>query len=89
MYFIEIPSNVHPNNVIYNESEGRSFGPLECNANCGPPCTFRWKGPGSIINSSQLFLTYVARQDNGTYQCEATNTIGTAHAHVVLIVKCK
>ncbi|CAG2238260.1 unnamed protein product [Mytilus edulis] len=81
-----IPSDVHPNRMIYSVNEGRRFGPLICNASCGPPCTFRWVGPTSIINSSELFINSASRTDNGTYICEATNTIGTTVANITIII---
>ncbi|VDH93021.1 Hypothetical predicted protein [Mytilus galloprovincialis] len=81
-----IPSNVYPNNTIYRVDEGSNFGPLICNASCGPPCTFRWVGPTSIINSSELFINHATLIDNGIYQCEATNKMGTSKGHIVIII---
>ncbi|VDI07996.1 Hypothetical predicted protein, partial [Mytilus galloprovincialis] len=81
------PSNIRPNNMTYSVNEGSIFGPLICNASCGPPCTFRWVGPDYVINSTVLFFNPATREENGIYQCEATNTIGTIIANSVLIVK--
>ncbi|XP_063442433.1 hemicentin-1-like [Mytilus trossulus] len=81
-----IPSNICPNKMIFSVNEGNKFGPLICNASCGPPCTFRWVGLVSVINSSQLLINNAARTDNGPYQCEARNTIGTITANIDLLV---
>ncbi|VDH94468.1 Hypothetical predicted protein [Mytilus galloprovincialis] len=81
-----IPSNVHPNNMIYSVNEGSIFGPLKCTASCSPPCTFRWVGPVSMINSSELIIDNAALIDNGTYQCEATNTMGSSKGHSDIII---
>lgn len=75
--------------MFYSVNEGGIFGPLICNASCGPPCTFRWVGPDFVINSSVLLFNPATRKENGTYQCEATNAIGTIIANVVLIVQRK
>ncbi|VDI68261.1 Hypothetical predicted protein [Mytilus galloprovincialis] len=81
-----IPSNVHPNNMTYSVNEGDRFGPLICNASCGPPCTFRWVGPVSVINSSELVINNATRIENGTHECEATNAMGTSKGQIVLII---
>lgn len=86
---IAIPSNIHPNRMIDLVNEGSGFGPLICNASCGPPCTFRWVGPASIINSNELVIKNATRRDNGTYECVATNTMGSSKGHIVLIINCK
>lgn len=73
----------------YSVSEGGRFGPLICNASCGPPCTFRWFGPASSINFSELVINNATRKDYGTYLCGATNKMGTSKGHIVLIINCK
>ncbi|XP_063304740.1 cell adhesion molecule 2 isoform X1 [Pelobates fuscus] len=39
-----------------------------------------------VVNGRELTITFLNKTDNGTYRCEATNSIGQSHAEYTLVI---
>ncbi|XP_052804221.1 hemicentin-1-like isoform X2 [Mya arenaria] len=76
-----------PDNIAFNStgisqavSEGDSFPPVACLADCKPSCIFRWtKDQSSVSTSAVLDLGIVGSDDMGIYTCTGTHSVYTTY----------
>uniref|UniRef100_A0A4W3JB79 Contactin-2 n=1 Tax=Callorhinchus milii TaxID=7868 RepID=A0A4W3JB79_CALMI len=77
-----------PMNTLYPEESGEEKLTLGCRVRASPPATYRWKVNGteidlegngrySLVGGNLVIKHPVRSRDPGSYQCLATNPIGT------------
>ena len=60
---------------------------ITCSAKGYPPAAVTWQKNGvEVAASGSLVLTNVARSDNGSYECVATNNAGITQARADVVV---
>ena len=70
--------NLSPATTTYTVTEDDTIPSINCNASCRPQCTFMWTGPnvwGGTTND--LYLQNINRNEKGTFNCTATNDVGS------------
>ncbi|XP_078389611.1 nectin-1-like [Cetorhinus maximus] len=73
-----------------NWSENRGDVTLNCEAKANPPATnytWQWLPEGVEAKNARVFIKKVSNLMNGTWICEATNSIGTGRGKLELILK--
>lgn len=68
--------NFRPPDETYIFIENATFGPIVCQADCFPACTFNWEKDGVISNTSALSKQVFDGTDSGEYKCTATHERG-------------
>jgi hypothetical protein len=70
---------------------GQSLGPIDCSAECNPPCMFYWIKPdGSVVDGSNLTIPSLSKNDHGASTCHTGNGYGNnATKNVYVAVNCK
>ena len=58
---------------FYRVRKGDHVGPVNCTADCNPPCQFYWSTPLGDVTGSVLDFNITNLFQNGTYHCHAFN----------------
>ena len=76
---------------MYTVTEGDNMPYINCTASCRPQCTFMWTGPNVPDDTTNnLYLRNINRNQKGTFNCTATNEVGSKMlSNVVVYVRCK
>ena len=76
---------------MYTAAEGDTIQSISCTASCRPPCTFMWTGPNVPDDTTNdLYLQNITRNQTGTFNCNATNEVGSkVSSNVEVDVRCK
>ena len=86
-----VSATLSPPTTAYTGTEGDTIPSISCTASCRPQCTFMWTGPyvpGGTTND--LSLQNINRNQKGTFNCTATNEVGSkVSSNVVVDVRCK
>ncbi|XP_063442044.1 hemicentin-1-like [Mytilus trossulus] len=84
--------DISPQKQFHRVNETESVTNITCTADCNPRCILTWTGPNlpdklSGIASSMLNIPKIARNQSGTYKCNASNTVGSKISlHINIIV---
>ena len=79
LFHTDGPENIRlsPSQVSYETNETTNVGPIQCEADCNPSCSFNWtKGGNSVSNTRTLQLSSVTSIDTGLYVCTARHNRG-------------
>ena len=79
LFHTDGPENIRlsPSQVSYETNETTNVGPIQCEADCKPSCSFNWtKGGNSVSNTRTLQMSYVTSIDTGLYVCTARHNRG-------------
>ncbi|VDI02452.1 Hypothetical predicted protein [Mytilus galloprovincialis] len=66
------PGNVHihHNYKQFTVTEGQTFGPVNCSADCYPECNYEWRHLGRVQSYSPvLHISTIDRKQTGVYGC--------------------
>ena len=76
---------------MYTVTEGDTIPSISCTASCGPRCTSMWTGPNVPDGTTNdLYLQNINRNQTGTFNCTATNEVGSKVSLIVEVdVQCK
>ena len=84
-------ATLSPPTTTYIVTEGDTLPSISCIASCRPQCTFMWTGPnvpGGTTND--LYLQNINRNQKGTFNCTATNGVGSEmSSNLEVDVRCK
>ncbi|XP_063442083.1 hemicentin-1-like [Mytilus trossulus] len=74
--------DVLPQKQFHTVNETDRVTNITCTADCNPRCILTWTGPNlptklSGIASSMLNIPNIARNQSGTYTCNASNSVGS------------
>jgi hypothetical protein len=77
--------------TMYTVTEGDTIPSISCTVSCRPQCTFMWAGPNVPDDTTNnLYLQNINRNQKGTFNCTATNEVGSKmSSNVVVDVQCK
>ena len=94
LFLIDVPGSsisFNPADESITKSQGQSLGPIDCSAQCNPPCQFYWIKPnGTIVDGSKLEIQSLSKNDHGTFTCHAGNGYGNnATKNLQLTLNCK
>jgi hypothetical protein len=80
-----------PPNTTYTVTEGDTIPYISCTASCRPQCNFMWTGPNVPDGTTNdLYLQNINRNQTGTFNCTATNEVGSkVSSNVEVYVQCK
>jgi hypothetical protein len=80
-----------PPTTTYTVTEGDTIPSISCTASCRPQCTFMWTGPNVPDGTTNdLYLQNINRNQKGTFNCTATNEVGSRMSSKVAVdVQCK
>jgi len=80
-----------PDATSYFKINGSRLGPIKCNADCIPTCTFIWRYDAYVISTNNVLnIQNIQEEHAGMYACTATNTYGSEAADgILLVVLCK
>ena len=70
---------------------GQRLGPIVCSAQCSPPCKFYWIKPNrTVVVGSNLAISSLSKNDQGTFTCQAGNGYGNnGTQNLNITVNCK
>ncbi|XP_063442046.1 hemicentin-1-like [Mytilus trossulus] len=82
VYYGPAVVDISPQKQIHTVNETDRVTNITCTADCNPRCFLTWTGPNlhtklSGIASSMLNIPNIARNQSGTYKCNASNTVGS------------
>lgn len=82
---------INPSLHEYEVTENQSFGPVTCQADCLPNCTYEWSKNVSIVSSTAvLSMPTVLNSNAGVYVCTSTHANGyTASINIGLNIICE
>ncbi|XP_071158282.1 protein Obscurin-like isoform X1 [Mytilus edulis] len=66
------PGNVHIQHIYkqFTVTEGQTFGPVNCSADCYPECNYEWRHLGRVQSYSPvLHISTIDRKQTGVYGC--------------------
>jgi hypothetical protein len=93
IFIVDGPESVtlSPPTTTYTVTEGDTIPSISCTASCRPQCTFMWTGPNLPDGTTNnLYLQNINRNQRGTFNCTATNEVGSKmSSNVVVDVQCK
>ena len=93
LFTIDGPETVtlSPSTTAYFVTEGDTIPFINCTVSCRPQCTFMWTGPNVPDGTTNdLYLQDLSRNQKGTFNCTATNVVGSKmSSNVVVDVRCK
>jgi hypothetical protein len=94
LFFIDGPGSsisFNPADESITKSQGQSLGPIDCSAQCNPPCQFYWIKPnGTVVDGSKLEIQSLSKNDHGTFTCHTGNGYGNnATKNLQLTLNCK
>ena len=81
----------NPVNESITQVLGQVLGPIDCSAECNPPCQFHWIKPdGTVVDGSTLQIPRLSKNDHGTFTCHAGNGYGNnGTKNLDVTVNCK
>ena len=84
-------ATLSPSTTTYTVTEGDTIPSISCTASCRPQCTFMWTGPNVPVGTTNdLYLQNINRNQKGTFNCTATNEVGSKMSSKVAVdVQCK
>ncbi|KAJ8320183.1 hypothetical protein KUTeg_001770 [Tegillarca granosa] len=79
-------SKIHPDSLVVKN--GFDTTPLQCSADCNPPCNISWfKDDRNIADKPMLNLGVANKDTAGIYKCYAGNDYGNSSREVNVTVK--
>ena len=93
LFIVDGPESatLSPPTTTCTVGEGDTIPSISCTASCRPQCTFMWTGPNVPDGTTNgLYLQNINRNQKGTFNCTATNEVGSKmSSNVVVDVQCK
>ena len=82
---------IKPNHSSLETNASTTFGPISCEADCNPSCSFAWTEDGhSVSDNNTLQLSHIQSTDAGIYTCIAQYDSGyTLTTNVTVHVMCE
>ena len=67
----------NPADESITKTQGQSLGPIDCSAQCNPPCQFHWIKPnGTVVDGPKLEIPSLSKNDHGIFTCHTGNGYG-------------